>query len=156
PGSYNKNEEPGTQDVLHEDHPLIESALRWVRASRFRKDDDYRLACVAVPELSEPDLIAIFLLTLQDGMAVKHERLSAVRVTPNLDVSSSPDLDEITSRVANVSNVPVGALRRLFEHWWHEGRTRAEAEALRRAKGWLEELRAFRGMERQISKPDID
>ena len=55
PGSFIKGEESAAQDVLHEEHPLLVAAVRWVRSTRFRKDDDHRLACVVVPDLSEPD-----------------------------------------------------------------------------------------------------
>lgn len=30
------------QDVLSEDHPRIDAAVRWVRATRFRQNDDHR------------------------------------------------------------------------------------------------------------------
>ena len=54
-------------DVLSEDHPRIEAAVRWVRATRFRQHDDHRLAYVVVPDLIELDLVATFLLILADG-----------------------------------------------------------------------------------------
>ena len=37
-----------------------------------------------------------------------------------------------------------------------EARHLAEAEALRRAQDWVEELQAFRGVERSIAKPELD
>jgi len=98
PGSFRQGEESAAQDVLHEEHPLLEAAVRWVRSTRFRKDDDHRLACVVVPDLAEPDLIATFLLTLQDGTATKVERFDAVRISAKLDVSKDAVLDEQISR----------------------------------------------------------
>ena len=37
-----------------------------------------------------------------------------------------------------------------------EARDLAEAEALRRARAWVEDLQAFRGVERSITKPELD
>jgi len=74
-------------DFLHEDHPLVQTAVRWVRTTRFRKNDDHRLAYVVVPDLEKPELVATFLVILEDGTGVKHERFSAVRVDAQLNTS---------------------------------------------------------------------
>ena len=80
PGSFRQGEESAAQDVLHEEHPLLEAAVRWVRSTRFRKDDDHRLACVVVPDLAEPDLIATFLITLQDGSVCGLNRIPVMPI----------------------------------------------------------------------------
>ena len=144
------------QDVLSEDHPRIEAAVRWVRGTRFRKNDDHRLAYVIVPEIDEPDLIATFLLTLADGTAFKLERFSAVRVTSLLKVSREPAGDEFASRSVHPGNIALEKLGDIFGSWWIEARQLAEGEALRRAQGWITDLQAFRGLERTIAKPEID
>ena len=156
PGSFRHGEESAAQDVLHEEHPLLEAAVRWVRSTRFRKDDDHRLACVVVPDLAEPDLIATFLITLQDGTAAKVEHFEAVRVSAELEVSQDSVGDEATSRISLAGNVPSARLQELFGAWWHRARTVAEAQAVRRATNWKDELQAFRSLERDIQKPEID
>lgn len=156
PGSYQPGEEFAPDEVLHEEHPLLQAALRWVRASRFRTDDDHRLACVAVPGLEEPELIATFLLTLQDGTAAQVQRLEAVRVTRSLEVSRDASADDAATRESHPGNVPGELLVRLFGDWWQEARRLAENEAQRRAVDWKESLVAFRGLERQFRKSEID
>jgi hypothetical protein len=156
PGSFSQGEESAAQDVLHEEHPLLEAAIRWVRSTRFRRDDDHRLACVVVPDLAEPDLIATFLITLQDGTAAKVERFEAVRVSAKLEVSKDSVSDEQVSRLTLPGNVPIGRLQELFGAWWHPARTIAEAHAGRRSTDWKEELETFRNLERDIQKPEID
>ena len=144
------------QDVLSEDHPRIEAAVRWVRTTRFRQNDDHRLAYVVVPDLDEPDLVATFLLTLADGTASKYERFSAVRVTAALDVSRNTGADELSSRSSHPGNIAHSQLEFVFGSWWMEARHLAEVEALHRAQDWLEELQSFRGLERSIAKPELD
>jgi len=136
PGSFRPGDESAEVDVLHEEHPLLESAVRWVRSTRFRKDDDHRLACVVVPQLAEQDLIATFLVTLQDGTAAKLERFEAVRVSHDLQSSRAPAADEEASRVTFPGNVASGQLSALFDPWWQEARLLAESEARRRAMNW--------------------
>jgi superfamily II DNA or RNA helicase len=144
------------QDVLSEDHPRIEAAVRWVRATRFRQNDDHRLAYVVVPDLIEPDLIATFLITLADGTAFKYERFSAVRVTSVLDVSRDAATDELSSRSSHPGNIGHALLESVFGSWWTEARHLAQVEALRRADDWVGELQSFRGLERSIAKPELD
>ena len=156
PGSFIQGEESAAQDVLHDEHPLLEAAVRWVRSTRFRKDDDHRLACVVVPDLAEPDFIATFLITLQDGTAAKVERFEAVRISANHEVSPDSISDEEASRITLPGNVPTDLLQGLFGDWWQPARKVAEAQAARRATNWKEELETFRSLERNIQKPEID
>jgi superfamily II DNA or RNA helicase len=156
PGAYAAGEEFSPDEVLYEDHPLLQAALRWVRASRFRADDDHRLACVAVPGLAEPELIATFLTNLQDGTGAQIQRFEAVRVTRELAVSRDAAADDAATRESYPSNVPSELLDRLFGEWWQEARRLAENEAQRRAVDWRESLVAFRGLERQLRKSEID
>jgi hypothetical protein len=156
PGSFSQGEETAAQDVLHEEHPLLEAAVRWVRSTRFRKDDDHRLACVVAPDLSEPDLIATFLIALQDGTAAKVERFEAVRISAKLEVSKDSISDDEVSRITLPGNVPADRLKKLFGAWWQEARTIAEAQAGRRATNWKEELETYRSLERDVQKTEID
>jgi hypothetical protein len=111
---------------------------------------------VVVPDLAEPDLIATFLITLQDGTAAKVERFEAVRISANLAVSQDSVSDEDVSRITLPGNVPTDRLQELFRDWWGPARTIAEAEAGRRATNWKGELETFRSLERNIQKPEID
>ena len=156
PGSFRPGDESAAVDVLHEEHPLLEAAVRWVGSTRFRKDDDHRLACVVVPQLAEQDLIATFLVTLQDGTAAKLERFEAVRVSHDLQSSRAPAADEEASRVTFPGNVVSGQLSALFDPWWQEARLLAESEARRRAMNWKTELIALRGLEAEFQKPEIE
>ena len=122
----------------------------------FRSDDDHRLACVVVPDLAEPDLVATFLITLQDGTAAKVERFEAVRISADLEISEDSAADEATSRISLAGNIPSGRLPELFGAWWQQARTIAEAQAGRRATQWKDELQTFRSLERDIQKPEID
>jgi superfamily II DNA or RNA helicase len=156
PGSYVPGEESSPDEVLHEEHPLLQAALRWVRATRFRADDDHRLACVAVPGLEVPELIATFLTTLQDGTGAQVQRFEAVRVSAKLEVSRDAAADDAALRQTHPGNIPVESLERLFGDWWLEARGLAKQEALRRALDWKESLVAFRGLERQVRIAEID
>jgi hypothetical protein len=114
PGSFRPNENVTPEDVLHEEHPLIEAAVRWVRASRFRKDDDHRLACALVPDLSEPDLIATFMISLQDGNGAEFARVEAVRLKNNLQVSENALDDDAATREVYPGNMPVELIAKIF------------------------------------------
>lgn len=157
PGSYRQGEEEvAPEEVLHEEHPLFQAALRWVRATRFRSDDDHRLACVATPDLTAPELIATCLATLQDGTGAQVQRFEAVRVPATLVVSRDVSADDAATRESHPGNVPVELLDRLFSGWWLEARRLAEDEARRRVADWRESLIAFRGLEREFRKAEID
>lgn len=156
PGSFRPGDETTALDILHDEHPLLEAAVRWVRSTRFRKEDDHRLAYVAVPQLAEPDLIATFLVTLQDGTAAQLERFEAVRISSELLASKESAADEAASRATFPGNVAADKLGSLFESWWLDARQLTELEARRRAISWRDELVAQRGMERTLQKPEID
>jgi hypothetical protein len=155
PSGARIDDEASAAEVLHEDHPLIQAAVRWVRASRFRKEDDHRLAYVVDPELASPDLVATFLVVLRDGNGLNVQRFESVRVGADLSVSRDSDSDDAAARSSHPGNAPSELLNTLFESWWVPARELAEAEALRRAGGWREDLLAFRGVEVAIQKPEV-
>jgi hypothetical protein len=156
PGSFRQGEETPADEILHEEHPLLEAAVRWVRTTRFRRDDDHRLSYVVVPDLAEPEVVATFLVTLQDGTATKIERFEAVRVTPALVASRDAIADEDASRSTYPGNVAISRLQTLFGSWWQQARITAELEAQRRATSWREELGVFRALDRNLQIPEID
>lgn len=156
PGSFRQGEETPADEILHDEHPLLVAAVRWVRATRFRKDDDHRLSYVVVPEIPEPDLVATFLVTLQDGMAAKMERFESVRVSPVLVTSKDAIADEDASRSTHPGNVTAGRLQELFGSWWQQAKAAADTEVQRRAITWRDEVTVLRALERDIQKPEID
>jgi len=155
PSGARIDDEALANEVLHEDHTLIQAAVRWVRASRFRKEDDHRLAYVVDPALASPDLVATFLVVLRDGNGLNVQRFESVRVGADLSVSRDSDSDDGAARSTHPGNAPSELLNMLFESWWVRARELAEAEALRRAEGWREDLLAFRGVEVAIQKPEV-
>ncbi len=155
-GTYDKGEEVAAEDVLHEEHPLLQAGVRWVRARRFHKADDHRLASALVSGLAEPDLIATFLVSLQDGTGVQVESLEAVRVTGNLTASRNSSEDDKATRESHSGNVPIESLQRTFGSWWQAARQAAGDEASRRARERRNGLVAIRGLEREIRRPEID
>jgi hypothetical protein len=150
------NDEAPAAEVLHEDHPLIQAAIRWARASRFRKEDDHRLAYVVEPELTAPELAATFLVVLRDGNGLNIQRFESVRVAQDLSVSQDGDRDDSAARSSHPGNASPEALNNLFEGWWERARELAEAEALRRGQEWREGLLAFRGVEVAVQKPEVN
>jgi hypothetical protein len=150
------NDEAAAAEVLHEDHPLVQAAIRWVRASRFRKEDDHRLAYVVDPELAVPDLVATFLLVLRDGNGLSIQRFESVRVEQDLTISQNGDQDDAAARSSHPGNVPPDLLANAFDGWWARARELAEAEALRRAQQWRQDLLAFRGVEVAAQKPEVN
>ncbi len=93
---------------------------------------------------------------MQDGTGAQVQRFEAVRVTQKLEVSRNASADDAATRESHSGNVPSDLLGRLFGDWWQEARRLAENEAQRRAVGWKQSLVAFRGLERQLRKSEID
>jgi hypothetical protein len=106
--------------------------------------------------LVEPELITTFLVTLQDGAGAVIERFEAVRVSASLEVSRDAAADDTAASESHPGNVPLELLEQLFASWWKEGRDLAEQEVLRRGAAWKQSLIAFRGLDRETRRPEID
>lgn len=145
PGPEPPDEEP-IDLLLEEGHPLIEASIRWVRSSRFAREDDHRLAYVCSSEVAEPDIVATFLVSLRDGEGTEVECLEAVRVSQGSQVSQDGEADLQALETASEGNVPVDVLVRLFRDWWEAARETAMTEARRRAGVWRQGMIAVRGL----------
>jgi superfamily II DNA or RNA helicase len=152
---YDDLRAPGLGDVegvtadnlLHEEHPLVQAAIRWVRGSRFDAQDDHRLAFAVTSAIQAPDLVATFVVTLRDGEGIEMQRLEAVRVDQSLVASKDRDADTEALRIESEGEVDTEALVKLFEDWWNEARAAAEEEALRRARAWRQQITTQRRSE---------
>lgn len=128
------------RNFLNEDHPLFVAAVRWVKGSRFDRRDDHRLAYVCTEEVTQPDMIATFLIKLRNGRGRETERLEAVRVTSAIDVSKDHEGDLRLLMTEGTGNLSPDILTRLFAAWWQEGREEAMNEARCRARNWRQSL----------------
>jgi hypothetical protein len=93
---------------------------------------------------------------LQNATGAQVQRFEAVRVSAKLEVSRDASAEDAATRQSYPGNVPVELLERLFGDWWLEARRLAGNEAQRRAVDWKESLVAFRGLEREFRKSEID
>jgi len=130
--------------LLHEEHPLVQAAVRWVRASRFDPSDDHRLAFVTSSHVSAPDLVATFTITLRDGEGAEMQRLEPVRIGQSPIVSRDRDADTAAFRVEDEGDLDAAILPELFGTWWEAAREAATQEAGRRAGEWARTIRAQR------------
>lgn len=138
-------EQNGT-DLLREDHPLVQAAVRWVKASRFAGDDDHRLAYVLTSTINEPDLVATFLVQVRDGVGLEQERLEAIRISAEGRVIGDRNEGLAALQTAGEGNVSAELLASLFGSWWEAARQTAEAEANRRAEAWRQSILVARNL----------
>lgn len=130
------------QQILHDQHPLLLAAIRWVRQSRFQVETDgadHRLAVRVMGDLTTPDVIATFLVTLRSADHMETERLMSVRVDSKLQVQPA-DAGWLL-RGESVENAPTAVIERLFGPWWQRARELAAVEAEKRASEWLNTIR---------------
>ena len=128
------------EDLLHEEHPLVQAAVRWVRASRFDERDDHRLAFAVSSALTGPDLVATFAATLRDGEGMEMQRLEAVRVEESLIASQNRDADVAALGIESEGEIGTEVLVDLFAGRWQEARAAARAEVERRARSWRQQV----------------
>jgi len=133
--------------LVEEDHPLIVAAVRWLRASRFDRQDDHRLAYACTPDIAAPDLVATFLIGLRDGTGAESERLDAVRVTQDGAPSTNRAADLHALATESRGNASGSLLMQLFGSWWQAARTSAMIEVRRRARNWRQDTIAVRRFE---------
>jgi superfamily II DNA or RNA helicase len=139
------------ETLLHEEHPLVQAAVRWVRASRFHPDDDHRLAFAISSAVPAPDLIATFTVTVRDGEGTEMQRLEPVRVDRSSAVSRSRDADLEAFGVKDEGEIDLDELAELYRPWWEAAREAAAAEAARRAGEWARTL----ATQRRTEDPDL-
>ncbi|MFC1547706.1 hypothetical protein ACFL5M_04165, partial [Candidatus Neomarinimicrobiota bacterium] len=154
--------EPGSEitasqtDILDENHPLIEAAIRWVKANRFAREDDNRLAYVLTSAISEPDLLVTFLIQLRDGAGQQQERLEVVRVTQKGDVSTDREQDLLLMDITSEGNVEPSTLTGLFSDWWEDARQATEQEAQRRSHVWRQDVIAIQNLTQSQFLRELD
>ncbi|MHB8995891.1 MAG: helicase-related protein [Armatimonadota bacterium] len=135
--------------VLYPDHPLLQAALRWVRSTRFDPADDPRVAYHLVTDTAAPQMVASYVVRLQDETGQEIERLEAVLVERDLSVSIDRDADSALLWNAPGGNVPPERVRALFAPWWEDGLSAARLEAERRTRDWqlaVLEMRRFENL----------
>jgi superfamily II DNA or RNA helicase len=141
-------------DILDEEHPLVQSAIHWVRESRYNPSDDHRLAVRLLDSLERPDLIATFIATVRAADNSEMQRLLAIRIdaTDSIDpVDAGPLLHG-----QGIGNVPPGRVHAFFASWWEKARQRAEEEAHQRAERWKAEVYQHRVAEHSDLKRRFD
>jgi superfamily II DNA or RNA helicase len=142
------------KSFIHEDHPLLRTAIRWVRASRYDPRDDHRLAYSVTPGIEFPDLVATYLVTLRDGDGAEIQRLEAIRALPDGSVDGDREAALRALWAEAGGNVAPGILERLYGPWWGQARESAEGEARRRATSWRQGILALRRLEYEMFLPE--
>ena len=137
------------QDILDHEHRLVQAATRWVRQTRYKHDDDHRLAARLVEGLDQPDLIATFLATIRAGDNTEIEQLISVRVQPDQSLADEDAAALLAKQ--GVGNVPPDCIARLFGSWWSAAADNAQQAATKRAERW----RAAMHQERVTEAPDL-
>jgi len=130
--------------VFDHDHALVQAAIRWVKTSRYSAHDDHRLAYILTPEVESADVVVSFVVRVRDGEGQEQERLEAVAVACDGQVSQDRDADLAALAVSGEGNVAPDVLERLFAAWWENARQAAEVEAQRRAGNWLSSIIGLR------------
>jgi superfamily II DNA or RNA helicase len=146
PPTMDLPEGEGHEKYLDQDHPLLTAAVRWVKGRRFDPTDDHRLAYICSAAISEPDLVATFIVQLRDGEGMEIERLEAVRVASNGEVSTDHTADFQALQIDGGGNISPATLNTIFGPWWQSARGTALAEALLRATEWRRAIIAARGL----------
>ncbi len=134
-------------EVIDDEHPLVQNAIRWVRESRYDPKDDHRVAAKLLDDIDAPDIVVTFIATVRANDNTEMQRLLAVRVNANGLTDPSDAFELLQPR--GVGNVPPEQLPTLFGNWWETAREKAEVEAAIRAKKWRDEVKGKRHAEHQ-------
>ncbi|MGC9019490.1 MAG: hypothetical protein ACP5LJ_07365 [Candidatus Bipolaricaulaceae bacterium] len=128
-------------------HPTLKGiATQWFYRLRFDEREEVRIAYQVTEEVSEPEMIVTFLVSLQDETGSVTTLLEPVRVGLNsLSGDEKSDREVFFAAIKKPSgNVALETLQRLFADWWQEGRERAKEVAMTRAKSYRQILRSIR------------
>ncbi|NOT01001.1 MAG: DEAD/DEAH box helicase [Phycisphaerales bacterium] len=132
-------------DVIDDEHPLVQNAIRWVRESRYKPDDDHRMAARLLEGIDAPDIVATFIATVRANDNTEMQRLLTIRVGADGTADLADAFELLAGR--GVGNVPPERLTALFGGWWETARQRAEEEATGRARRWRDEVKQKRHVE---------
>lgn len=141
-------------EILDQEHRLVQSAIRWVRQTRYNKDDDHRLAARLAAGIEKPDLIATFLATIRAADNTEMEQLLAVRVLSDGTVSDD-DASQLLHE-SGVGNVPADSIATLFGDWWESAVEQARTTATQRAGYWKNTVQQSRFAEQGELKRQFD
>jgi superfamily II DNA or RNA helicase len=141
-------------EVLDDNHPLVQAAIRWIRESRYKASDDHRMAARLVEDIEQPDVITTFIATVRAADNTEVERLVAVRAFADGTVSPTDALSVVLE--TGITNVPSDRVQSLFDGWWESACGAAERVACERSDYWKEELRGRRFAERGELKARLE
>lgn len=141
-------------EILEHEHRLVQSAIRWVRQTRYSKDDDHRLAARLIDDIEQPDLVATFIATLRAGDNTEMEQLLSVRVSADGNIEESDASALLYQK--GVGNVPPDSIPRLFGSWWQSAVDQAEERAKQLADQWKSSVRQLRFAEQGELKRQFD
>lgn len=141
-------------EVLEHEHPLVQSAIRWIRQTRYSGDDDHRLAARLIDDIDQPDLIATFIAMIRAGDNTEMEQLIAVRVTADGNIDENDATDLLYQN--GVGNVPPERIPKLFDSWWTSAIEQARAAAVRQAGRWKSSVQQRRFAEQVELKQQFD
>jgi len=132
-------------DILHDHHPLVQAAIRWLRETRYRPENglDHRMAVRVEPSIKKADLIVTFLATLRSQDGTEMDRMMAVRVATGGIVDDADCVDAIFQE-GQPANITPPQLTTTFGSWWEGGLSKALAIADERARLWHDQIRQRR------------
>lgn len=132
--------------VLHDEHPLVSAAIRWVKSTQYT-EDNHRLAYQVTDDIDAPEVLATFVATLRDGEGEETQRIEIVRVDPNLSLTEPDESDIGIIGQQSLGNVDLSRIEELFGEWWRKAQDTALDEAKRRVGSWRQGTIALRGLE---------
>ncbi len=134
-------------EIIDDEHPLVQNAIRWVRESRYDPKDDHRVAAKLLDDIDAPDIVVTFIATVRANDNTEMQRLLAIRVDASGTTDPFDAFELLQPR--GVGNAPTDQLPALFGDWWETAREKAEIEAANRAKKWRDEVKGKRHAEHQ-------
>jgi superfamily II DNA or RNA helicase len=141
-------------EILEHEHRLVQAAIRWIRQTRYSREDDHRLAARLVAEINQPDVIATFLANVRAADGTEMEQLFAIRIQHDGTISKDDALTLLYEQ--GVGNVPVACITRLFADWWAGAVEQARAEAIQRADRWKSSVQQARFADQGELKRQFD
>lgn len=142
-------------EILDDEHDLVQRAVRWVRESRYSRQDDHRMAVRLTAGIDQPDLIATFLATVRAADHTEMEQLLAVRVGADGTVDPEDALGLLHEDGLR-KNIAQATIAGIFSPWWQAAIQKAEETARQRAERWRESARQKRFAEQGELKRQFD
>jgi len=134
-----------SDEIIDDEHHLVQNAIRWVRESRYDPKDDHRVAAKQLDDIDAPDIVVTFIATVRANDNTEMQRLLAIRIGAKGMIDPSDAFGLLQPR--GQGNVLPNRIPELFGDWWETGRQHAEVEAANRAKKWRNEVKQKRHVE---------